>query len=187
MCSLYVAGELLTCFRMRSNMRMKQPRFMSSSSQSRSRAQWPMAWPRFLKGLQRRGLRNGLLKGLGKGLRVLCCPRRPGSDTTLTYRSKDFQPQVKAVGLYTVKMDFFGIINISFPENAFSTAQPEISVMAPHHSQVQLSLLRELYLGSCSYYGNIQYMPVNGGGKGKETCTSSAEILLHYTAENIMR
>lgn len=79
---------VVTCFRMRSNMRMKQPRFMSSSSQSRSRAQWPVAWPRFLKGLQRRGLRNGLLKGLGKGLRVLCCPRRPGSDTTLTYEQR---------------------------------------------------------------------------------------------------
>lgn len=78
-------------------MRMKQPRFMSSSSQSKSRAQWPVAWPRFLKGLQRKGLRNGLLKGLGKGLRVLCCPRRPGSDTTLTCTSKDFQPQVKAI------------------------------------------------------------------------------------------
>lgn len=76
---------MVTCFRMRSNIRMKQPRFMSSSSQSRSRAQLPAAWPRFLKGLQRRGLRNGLRKGLGKGLRVLCCPRRPGSDTTLTY------------------------------------------------------------------------------------------------------
>lgn len=69
-------------------MRMKQPRFMSSSSQSKSRAQLPAAWPRFLKGLHRRGLRNGLRKGLGKGLRVLCCPRRPGSDTTLTYETK---------------------------------------------------------------------------------------------------
>ncbi len=69
-----------TCFSTRSNMRMKQPRFMSSSSQSRSRAQFPAAWPRFLKGLQRRGLRNGL----GNGLRLLCCPLLPGSDTTLT-------------------------------------------------------------------------------------------------------
>ncbi|TNN84171.1 hypothetical protein EYF80_005498 [Liparis tanakae] len=39
-------------------------------------------------GLQRRGLRNGLLKGLGNGLRVLGCPRRPGSDTTLTCRPR---------------------------------------------------------------------------------------------------
>lgn len=118
------AGSQVTCFRMRSNMRMKQPRFMSSSSQSRSRAQWPVAWPRFLKGLQRRGLRNGLRKGLGKGLRVLCWPRRPGSDTTLTCRSKDFQPQVKDVGFYTLKMYFFWIINISLQENVFSIARP---------------------------------------------------------------
>lgn len=112
------AGSQVTCFRMRSNIRMKQPRFMSSSSQSRSRAQWPVAWPRFLKGLQRNGLRNGLLKGLGKGLRVLCCPRRPGSDTTLTYRSRDFQPKVKAMGFFTLKMYiFFSIINISLLEN----------------------------------------------------------------------
>lgn len=42
--------------------------------------------------------------------------------------------------------------------------------MARHHSQVQLSPLQELYLGSCSYYGNIQYNPVNGDGERKEMC-----------------
>lgn len=48
--------------------------------------------------------------------------------------------------------------------------------MARHHSQVQLSPLQELYLGSCSYYGNIQYIPVNGDGKRKEMCFFSRNM-----------
>ena len=75
-----------TCFRRRSNMRMKQFRFISSSSQSKSIVLPPWC-PKFLKGLRnglRTGLRNGLWKGLWNGLSILCWTRRPGSEATLT-------------------------------------------------------------------------------------------------------
>lgn len=75
-----------TCFRRRSNMRMKQFRFISSSSQSKSIV-LPPGCPKFLKGLRkglRIGLRNGLWKGLWNGLSILCWARRPGSEATLT-------------------------------------------------------------------------------------------------------
>lgn len=77
-----------TCFRMRSNIRMKQLRFISSSSQSKSIV-FPLGCPKFLKGLWkglRIGLRNGLWKGLGKGLSMLFWTLRPGSEATLTWR-----------------------------------------------------------------------------------------------------
>lgn len=75
-----------TCFRRRSNMRMKQFRFISSSSQSKSIV-LPPGCPKFLKGLRnglRIGLRNGLWKGLWNGLSIFCWTRRPGSEATLT-------------------------------------------------------------------------------------------------------
>lgn len=79
-----------TCFRRRSNMRMKQFRFISSSSQSKSIV-LPPGCPKFLKGLRnglRTGLRNGLWKGLWNGLSMLCWTRRPGSEATLTYKKE---------------------------------------------------------------------------------------------------
>lgn len=79
-----------TCFRRRSNMRMKQFRFISSSSQSKSIV-LPPGCPKFLKGLRnglRKGLRNGLWKGLWNGLSILCWTRRPGSEATLTYEKE---------------------------------------------------------------------------------------------------
>lgn len=79
-----------TCFKMRSNIRMKQLRFISSSSQSKSIV-FPLGCPKFLKGLWkglRIGLRNGLWKGLGNGLSMLCWTLRPGSEAMLTWRHK---------------------------------------------------------------------------------------------------
>lgn len=82
-----------TCFRIRSNIRMKQLRFISSSSHSKSIVFSP-GCPKFLKGLWkglRIGLRNGLWKGLGKGLSMLCWTLRPGSEATLTWKHKKTQ------------------------------------------------------------------------------------------------
>ena len=89
--TLCVFSSVSTCFKMRSNIRIKQLRFISSSSQSKSIA-FPLGCPKFLKGLWkglRIGLRNGLWKGLGKGLSMLCWTLRPGSEATLTWRYKE--------------------------------------------------------------------------------------------------
>lgn len=54
---------IITCFKMRSNIRMKQLKFISSSSQSKSMVLPPSGGPKFLKGLRKglcMGLRNGL-------------------------------------------------------------------------------------------------------------------------------
>lgn len=94
-CELKESHASTTCFRRRSNMRMKQFRFMSSSSQSKSIV-LPPGCPKFLKGLRnglRMGLRNGLWKGLWNGLNVLCWPRRPGSEATLTWKKTHQQMQ----------------------------------------------------------------------------------------------
>lgn len=85
-----------TCFKMRSNIRMKQLRFISSSSHSKS-IDFPLGCPKFLKGLWkglRIGLRNGLWKGLGKGLSMLCWTLRPGSEATLTWKQKNQHVQM---------------------------------------------------------------------------------------------
>lgn len=77
-------------------MRMKQFRFMSSSSQSKSIV-LPPGCPKFLKGLRnglRMGLRNGLWKGLWNGLNILCWPRRPGSEATLTWKKAQQQTRM---------------------------------------------------------------------------------------------
>lgn len=95
-----------TCFRRRSNMRMKQFRFMSSSSQSKSIV-LPPGCPKFLKGLRnglRMGLRNGLWKGLWNGLNTLCCPRRPGSEVTLTWKKAQQQMQMTSERLRRFSM-----------------------------------------------------------------------------------
>lgn len=140
---------------------------MSSSSQSRSRAQLPVAWPRFLKGLHRRGLRKGLRKGLGKGLRVLCCPRRPGSDTTLTYGNKTHHCRERnQMSLIPIKSKYCSI------------AWLYLSVIELHCSQVKLSPLKKLYLDTGSYHSNTQCIQMNDKEEEKNGKTSSNVDLL---------
>lgn len=148
-------------------MRMKQLRFMSSSSQSRSRAQLPVAWPRFLKGLHRKGLRNGLRKGLGKGLRVWCCPRRPGSDTTLTYENKIH---------HCIKLKKMSDIPIT--AKWFSIAWPYLSVIELHCSHVKLSPLKKLYLDTGSYHSNTRCISMNDKEEKKSETRSNVDLLM---------
>lgn len=172
---MYNTFKKVTCFSMRSNMRMKQPRFMSSSSQSKSKAQWPVAWPRFLNGLQRSGLRNGLLKGLGNGLRVLCCPRRPGSDTTLTYMDRTHHNTI----MYSCMVKAYNLILVHSPKKT-QRKTGKISFLAIfHHQQVMLALqlLCARMLESCWHFFGQKEVWLHFTSSCKTIICSSSKIL----------